>query len=275
MSVYSKISQKLDFWTREIRFIPKHVRYAISSVLAGLLMSLAVTVSFEYIFFTLPIFMLLVYWLVWFAIYENIDRVEWAMLFVLPVLWALEWYVFFYMIPVRWLTRVAFSLVFGGMFYVLVSVENIYNVGVEKNIQLQKAATTVSTIFLVGLSYIAFQVIASFELYFFITAIIIGVVSWIFAIKFFWTADPKLHIDKWQISMSNLTSICMFFVSIILTFIPFSSETTRPVVLAGVFYMLTNLFSESRDVILFRLKRREFIIVFIAIVVIMLATLQK
>lgn len=271
MSVNSKISLIIS----EIGLIPKHVRFAISSIAGGLLLLAAVTVSFQYIFITLPIFIFLCYWLVWFAIYENINRVEWIMLFVLPVLWALEWYVFFYMIPIRWLTRLAFGLIFTMIFYVLLSVENIYNVGVEKNIQLQKAAITVSTVFLVSLCYIAFQVVASFEMYWLLSGAVVALISWIFALKYFWTVEPQLKFDTWQISMTNFVAFCMFFASLALTFVPFGSENTRPVILSGIFYLLTNSTAESRDAITFKQKSKEFLLVFAALVLILFVTSQK
>lgn len=271
MSVNSKISSII----KEFGHIPKHVRFAISSILGAAILFLAVSLPFQYIFITLPVFVFVCYWLVWFAIYENINRVEWIMLFVLPVLWALEWYVFFYMIPIRWLTRVAFGLIFSIVFYVLLSVENIYNVGVEKNIQLQKAAITVSTVFLVGLCYIAFQVVASFEMYWLLSGVIIALISWIFALKHFWTVEPQLKFDAWQISLTNFVSICMFFASLALTFVPFGSENTRPVILSGFFYLLTNSTAESRDAITFRQKSKEFLLVFAALVLIIFVTAQK
>lgn len=238
-------------------------------------MLLAVTAPFDYIYITLPFLLLGCYFLVWFAIYENIDKIEWAMLFVLPVLWALVWYVFFYMVPVRWLTRVLFGFIFSFVFYILLSVENIYNVGVEKNIQLQKAAVTVTTILMVGLSYMAAQIIVSFELYFIVQGLLISGLSWIIALKFFWTNDPSLKILDWQLKLTNLVAVIMFFLSLILSFVPSTAGTTRPVALVGIFYVLTNALSDGRDPIVFKQRSRELIVVAVAVAVVILITWPK
>ncbi len=258
----------------DIGYIPKHIRFAISSMACGVFMFLAVTTPFQYIYISLPALVIISYIFVWFAIYERIDRVEWIMLFVLPVLWTLEWYVFFYMVPVRWLTRLLFSLIFVIVYYVLVSVENIYNVGVEKNIQLQKAAITVSTIFLVGLCYLAFQMISSFEMYWILASVFIGLISWVLAMKHFWTVDPRIKFDVWQLRMTHFVAIFMFLTSAGMNFIPFTAQTTRPVILAGVFYLMTNVISDVRDLVIFKQKSREYLIVMVALLLIVIFTIQ-
>lgn len=259
----------------EIAHIPKHIRFAVSSLACGMMMFVAVTAPFEYIYITLPALVITSYAFVWFAIYERIDRVEWIMLFVLPVLWTLEWYVFFYMVPVRWLTRLIFSLIFVIVYYILVSVENIYNVGVEKNIQLQKAAITVSTIFLVGLCYLAFQMISSFEMYWVLSSVLVALVSWVLAIKHFWTVEPDIKFDLWQLQMAHFVSVFMLMTSAGIGFVPFAAQTTRPVVLAGIFYLLTNVISDVRDPVIFRQKRREYIVVMIALLLIIIFTVKS
>lgn len=269
------VKGKWDDLVKDIAIIPKHIRFSISSLGGGFLMFLAVAAPFDYVYITLPLLLLGCFFLVWFAIYENIDKIEWVMLFILPVLWALVWYVFFYMVPVRWLTRVLFGFIFSFIFYILLSVENIYNVGVEKNIQLQKAAVTVTTILMVGLSYMAFQIIASFELYFLIQSLLISGVSWIIALKFFWTNDPSLKILDWQLKLTNLVAVIMLFLSLIMSFWPSTAGTTRPVALVGIFYVLTNALSDSRDPIVFKQRSRELLVVAIAIVAIIFITLPR
>ena len=257
-----------------VQLIPKHVRYAISSVVGGIAMFLAVAVPFQAIWISVPIILILCYGLVWFAIFENIDRVEWIMLFALPIMWTLEWYIFFYMIPVRWLTRIVFSAVFAIFLYVLISVENIYNVGVEKNIQLQKVALTVSTIFLICLVYIAFQVIASFEFNVLISSLLVALVAWLIAIKYFWTTNPKLSVSRGEMLVALLTAVICGLFNIVFALFPFFSETTRPVLLAGLFYVVTSMISDAPDEIIFAQRSREMILIASALVVVFLSSIR-
>jgi hypothetical protein len=253
---------------RDARFMPKHLRYALSMLAGGIFMFLAVSVPFQYIFLTLPVLLIIYYILVWFAIYENIDGVEWIMLFMMPLLWVIGWYIFFYMIPVRWLTRIIFTTIFSIIFYVLISVENIYNVGVEKNIQLKSAALTVSAVFFGGLGYLIFHTISVFDTYWLIFGLLAGIISWIFAIKFFWITSPATNIHSWQIKHANFVGFIMFFVTITLNFLPFSSEALKPIIMAGILHLVLNSVSDSRDEIVFDQKHKEYLLVFAIIIVI-------
>ena len=58
------------------------------------------------------------------------------MLFLLPILLSVAMYLFYFLFPVRWLTRIPFVLVYGISMYAVLLSSNIFNVGVEKNLQL-------------------------------------------------------------------------------------------------------------------------------------------
>src|SRR5690606_13810906 len=78
------------------------------------------------------------------AVFEGIDGVEWYMLFLMPICLAIALYVFYSLLPVRWLTRLPFLFLFALTYYAMLLASNILNIGVDKSLQLYRAAFSVN-----------------------------------------------------------------------------------------------------------------------------------
>ena len=102
-------------------------------------------------------------------VFEGIDGVELIMLFIMPVIFVLSLYVFYSLLPVRWLTRLPFLALFSLGYYAMLLSSNIFNIGVEKSIQLYRAAFSVNYISLTLIIFVLYIVLLSFRLNFFIS----------------------------------------------------------------------------------------------------------
>ncbi len=109
--------------------IDKNVRFLISTFVLGLVM----LISTMFFFDKAPIFIVLLavlsYFLTLFSLLEQIEKIEWFMLFLIPVLFTISFYLFFFLFPVRWLTRVPFVIFYTVSIYALLRSSNIFNVG--------------------------------------------------------------------------------------------------------------------------------------------------
>ena len=94
------------------------------------------------VFHVIPL-ALLTYIAVYFGILEDVERIEWIQLFILPVYFVIAALFFYYLLPVRLLTRVPFTVVSFVFLYALFLSENIFNVGVERSLPLYRAAYSV------------------------------------------------------------------------------------------------------------------------------------
>ncbi|MBI4136537.1 hypothetical protein HY469_00585, partial [Candidatus Roizmanbacteria bacterium] len=84
---------------------------------------------------------------------EDLKSVEYVMLLTLPTLFTAAVGLFYFLLPVRWLTRLPIALLYAIGIYAILLVENIYNVAVNRSIQLLRVAhavgflATLTTIF--------------------------------------------------------------------------------------------------------------------------------
>lgn len=254
--------------------IPKQLRYVIASFLGATCLFIAVGVPYTYSWLVLPVLCAISYILTWFALLEDIKRTEWYTLFILPVVWTACWYMSFYMLPMRFISKLVFTLTFPLIFYILISAMNIFNVGVEKNIQLQRAAQAANQFIVVLVFYLLTQILVSFNLHWTVLGILTGVFAWILGMQLFWTLDPSEELTSEVKSLSLFQGFAVGYLMILMSFAPFVLETPRPMIVTGTFYVLSGILSTYQDPILFRQRLREYFSILLLLVLAALLTLR-
>ncbi len=78
---------------------------------------------------------------------ENLQGVEFLTLTILPTMFTVAVAFFYFLLPVRWLTRVPTAFLYSLGMYAILLTENIYNVAAERSIQLLRAAHSVGFFF--------------------------------------------------------------------------------------------------------------------------------
>src|SRR3989344_5318726 len=147
--------------TAEYRFRAIEKRYRL--IFSFLTLS-AILFGSTFFFFTesvifIPILIISTYMLTFFAILEGIEGFEWFSLFIMPVLITVSFYLFFFLFPVRWITRVPFILIYCVSMYASLLCANIFNVGVEKSLQLYRAAFSVNFFYQTIVGFLLFNAI--------------------------------------------------------------------------------------------------------------------
>lgn len=254
--------------------IPKRVRYVIASAMGAVFLFLAIGVPYPYSWIVLPFLCILSYALTWFSLLEDIHRDEWYVLFILPVAWTATWYISFYMVPMRFAIRILFSLTYPFVFYIIASAMNIFNVGVEKNIQLRRAARAANQFITVLVFYLFTQITSSFGLSWYVLGIATGIFSWILGIQLFWTLDPQETVSQEVKNMALFQGFTTGLFMALLSFLPFVMDTPRPMIITGIFHVINGVLSTYTDSILFKQRIREYFGILIILVLATLLTLQ-
>ncbi len=252
--------------------LPRRFRFVISSVLLTFLVLLTTFFEFQMVWIFIPILIVAVYFFTYFSVLEGISKNEMLLLFIVPVFFTIAAYLFYFLFPVRWLTRLPLILFYGMSIYAILLTSNIFNVGVEKNIQLYRAAFSVNYFFHTLLVFLATEVLLSFRLPFFANAGIIFVIVYGLAVQLLWSVQPTKILHKHVLFNALILTFLIAQIIIVFSFVPIRSTIFALIVTAS-YYTLGGLFYHYLDNKLFKTTIREYVIVSIFVLVVVLLTI--
>ena len=252
--------------------IEKRVRFVISSLLLSFIMLFSTFFLFDKAWFFIPVLGLFAYVLTYFSIIESIEKSEWLTLFILPVFFTISFYLFYFLFPVRWLTRVPFMLIYGVSIYAMFLTSNILNVGVEKSLQLYRAAFSVNYFYQTVIVFLFSNILFSFRVNYLINALGLGIVMLPLAIQLLWSIKLDLTLERVIFLYAALISIIVAQIALIVSFLPLKASLSALVVTAS-YYSLSGLINSYLDNRLFKQTIREYLFVWCFVIAIAILTL--
>ncbi|MBI3620187.1 hypothetical protein HY214_03540 [Candidatus Roizmanbacteria bacterium] len=264
---------KLKELNKRFLKIPKRLRFFISVFLLSLSMLVSTLFYFDKAVFFLPLLIILSYSLTYFSLLEEIERFEWYSLFFIEVVLTASFYLFFFLFPARWLTRLPFILLYGVSLYAALLCSNIFNVGVEKSLQLYRAAYSVNFFYQTLVMFLVLNIIFSFKLNFLINGILIGVSIFLFTIQLLWTVRPKIQLEKEIVRYAMLSAILIGEAGMMFSFVPLKASVFS-LFLTASYYSMTGLAYHYLDQRLFKETIREYLTVLAFTFVIMVLTIS-
>ena len=208
----------------------------------------------------IPLLIIATYGATYFALYEDIEQLEWFMLFIVPVLLSVSWYLFYFLFPGRWLTRVPFVAGYAVSMYAVLLASNIFNVGVEKNLQLYRAGFSVNYFFQTVVFFLFSNVISSFRWGFLANGLIFGVLTFVMALQLLWSIKLDLHIRKEVRQNALYTAIIVGEGALLLSLLPIPSSIYALTV-AVLYYCVAGLMYHHLDERLFQSAMREYLVI--------------
>lgn len=248
--------------------IEKRIRFVIATVSLTLLVLISTFFFFDKAAFFIPLLIVASYGATFFSIFEGIEKIEWYMLFLMPLLLTIALYLFYFLFPVRWLTRIPFLLIYGISMYAALLSSNIFNVGVEKNLQLYRAGFSVNYFIQTMVFFLFGNVLASFHWGFLANAITFGVLALLMSIQLYWTIRLDMHLRKDVLNHAWLTGLLVGQASLLLSFFPLQ-ESIFALVLAVLYYCITGLTHLHLDERLFKHSITEYTTILIVILTIL------
>ena len=252
--------------------IEKRLRFVISTLLLSFLMLFSTFFLFDKAWFFIPLLGLIAYALTYFSIIESIEKSEWLTLFILPVFFTISFYLFYFLFPVRWLTRVPFMMIYGVSIYAMFLTSNILNVGVEKSLQLYRAAFSVNYFYQTVIAFLISNILFSFRVNYLINTIVLGIVMFPLALQLLWSIKLDLILEKTIYLYAALISIIVAQIALIVSFIPLKTSLSALVVTAS-YYSLSGLINAYLDNRFFKQTIREYLFVWCFVLAIALLTL--
>lgn len=203
------IQKRLKRWDRQTSLTKRQVLVLITIVLtAGLLLTQIVPLDYRYpMVFLLAI---MTYTLSAFGLRHDLKGIEWLTLLILPTTFTAAIALFYFLLPVRWLTRIPVVVFYGVGMYALLLTENIYNVAAERSIALLRAAHTIGFLITLVTYFLLLQTLLAFRLDPTTNTIITGIISYFMVFQTLWAIELKEHVSVrlWHITIA-LTIVFM------------------------------------------------------------------
>ncbi len=172
--------------------LTKRQKIAISTVFLSSALFLLPGLHSEYKLYALGAIIVLSYLLSAWSIYVDLSGLEFLTLFVLPVVLTASFALFVFRFEPGIFLRVALAGTFGLAYYTIILAENIFNVSVERNIPLLRAANTVGYLTTLFVSFAFFSLLFS-----------VGVEGWIFTLVAFLVGFFLFLQAIWQIELEE------------------------------------------------------------------------
>lgn len=234
--------------------ISKRQKIVLASILISI--SLAITQSVNLftrqnlVITTVILAFLLSLWALW----AGMSKLKAFTLLTLPTLYTLGVITFYFLLPVRWLTKLPVDLIFGMSFYFLLLSQNIFNVSAFRTIPLYRVATAVSFLVTIFSGFLLFHVLHALSLSFILNGAVVGTISFLLILPALWSIDME-GVSKQMISYSIVLAVVMGEVAMALSFWPIPSNSLMWSIMLSSFLFI--LLGVSLDKYRNRLTRVE------------------
>lgn len=180
------------------------------------------------------------------ALWEGISGLKAVILMILPTLFTLAIASYYFLLPVRWLTRLPVALVFALTFYTLLLSQNVFNVASIRTIPLYRAASTTVFILTLITSYLMFSVLFSFNMLFIWNGIWTFLLSFLLILQVIWSIDME-SLSGLNLAYSAILSLVIAEVGLTLSFWPISHTMASLVLSTLLFVVLGTSTHALRD----------------------------
>lgn len=154
------------------------------------------------------------------SLWEGLNRVKQIILLILPILYTISVASFYYVLPLRWFTKLPISLFFSLSFYLLLLAQNVFNVAAIRTIPLYRAASTASFILTIFSALCLYSVIGALNLPFYWNGVGVMLVSFPLILQLLWSTKMEDFISPLILAQSFILSLCLGELAIALSFWP-------------------------------------------------------
>lgn len=253
--------------------IEKRLRFVISSFVITLIFLISTFFFFDKAIIFVPTLIITSYFLTYFSILEEIEKIEWLTLFLPQILFVVALYFFYFLFPGRWLTRAPIVIFLAISYYAISLSSNIFNVGVEKSLQLYRPAFSISFLYQLITFFLFLQVIFSFHFSFLLNGFFVGLFSFILSVYFFWTRDLQPAITKEMIKYGFFVALILVEITTLFSFVPINYSILS-LFLVSNYYVITGLIHNYLSKSFYKETIREYLIVLVITSLMMLLSIQ-
>lgn len=180
------------------------------------------------------------YVLSFWALREGLNRTKAVVVLILPTFFTLAVASFYFLLPIRWLTRLPVAFAFGLFFYLLLLAQNVFNVAAIRTIPLYRAASTSAFLFTLLSAFFIYNVIYAFNLPFYWNGVGVFLISFPLILQVLWSIEMEDHLLSSIVIQSIILSLVLGELALSFSFWPMAT-TIWSLSLASAMYVLLGL----------------------------------
>ncbi len=224
--------------------INKRQKIIISSALLTIGLLSTQLVDFNLRFWFLGGLAVLAYILSLWSLWEGLNITKAFMLMILPTFFTVAVASFYFLLPIRWLTRIPVAFLFGLTFYLLLLAQNVFNVASLRTIPLYRAASTASFLFTLLSAFFIYHVIFALNLLFLWNGLAVALLTFPLILQILWTIALEDRIGAAILIQSFILSLIIGELALSLSFWP-SPTTIWSLSLSSAMYVLVGLTTQN------------------------------
>lgn len=231
----AKIEVVLPQWL----ILTKREKIIVSSVIISLGLLSTQLVPFYLTYRFIVGLAVLAYFLSLWALWEGLDKFKAVILMILPMAFTLAISSYYFLLPVRWLTRISVASIFGLTFYTLLLSQNVFNVASIRTIPLYRVASTTVFVLTLITAYLLFNVMFSLNLAFFWNALMALIISFPLVLQVIWSIEME-GLSPLVLTYTLIVSLITAEIGLVLSFWPISNAMAS-LVLSTILYITVGL----------------------------------
>jgi hypothetical protein len=196
---------------------------------------------------------------------------EYLTLLILPSFYTAAVFLFYFLLPTRWLTRLPIAILYAIGMYAILLTENIYNVAAERTIQLIRAAHSVGFLLSLVTMFFLMDTALSLRLPFYLNVIITLCIVFPLALQALWSMELTATISANVLSGSLVIALLIMQLVLIFSFWPIKT-TIEALFITTVFYSLVGMTQQYLIGRLFANTFREFLAVLLLVFILVIFT---
>jgi len=175
-----------------------------------------------------------------FSLWGELSGVKYFLLLLLPVYFVAGASLFYFLLPVRWLTRLPFAVAFGISVYLLMLTSNIYNVAAIRTIALLRAANAVGVLFSLISTFFLANVLFSLHLAFYWTILGVAVIAMPLYLVGLWANELEDFISRKVFNYASVFTYLTLQITLVFSFWPIA-PIFEALAVATIMYVLLAL----------------------------------
>lgn len=233
------LRRNLYLWTTKFSLTKRQLFVLTTAVLTFILLLTQIVPS-DYRYAFVIFLSLCTYFFSAYCLREDLKGVEWATLLMLPTLYSAAVALFYFLLPVRWLTRIPVALLYALGLYALLLTENIFNVAANRTIALLRAAHSVGFLMTFATFFLLVQITLAFRFGPVVNALVTSVISFLCILQALWVMELEPTISRRVWVLSSALTLIMAEVSWVLSFWP-SQPMMTALFTASILYSLVGI----------------------------------